>query len=269
MMENTTAEFTGLTGAELRRIVEDLTSKYPQGPRRRLTKDHYEKVDVWSDAYGKYVSDVRIKPQCVGKMATGITEANLLSWGYDRVHLFALGISDEASAKLLISRLDTTCPRSGPGLTRSARRLWSRVKPAWNAVRRDGAAGIWNVSMGQAPYGSIWYRGISVWARDRAEAEAQALLVGPSTGMDVSWVSSLHISFTRLGTPDQATDISVKLASAEVTRIRELIKQKERDIATLRAKLEEEERKMGMVMGGIMLLSPVDDDGGSEAEVAQ
>lgn len=265
MMENTTAEFTGLTPQETRRIVRDLIEKYPRGPRGRLTKGCYEAAQVWSEAYHRMVPEVQIRPELAGRL--GLTDDNLQSWGYDPVHLYALGIRSEDEAKRLVGRFDPAL-QDGPGLTRRGRRLWTRVKWSVSRVQTRGAAGIWTVRSAAARYGSLWYRGISVWARSESEAEAQARLIGPSTGLQPNW--TLLVSFRSLGTPDEASSASVATVNLEVNRIRDLIEAKERELETLQIRLQEETERVGMAMGGIMLLSvPMDDSEEGQAEEVQ
>jgi len=267
MMENATAEFTGLTPQETHRIVKDLVEKYPRGPHGRLTKECYEPAQVWSEAYHKMVPEVRLRPNLAARTDLRLTDDNLQSWGYDPVLLYALGIRSEDEAKRLLQMLEPGTP-DGPSLTRRGRRLWSRTKWSLAHIQSQGAAGIWHVMTRSAPYGSHWYRGISVWARGRTEAEAQALLIGPSTGLQSNW--TLSVEFMCLGTPEQATSSSIATVNLEVDRLRNQIADRERDLEQLRLRLAHQLEIAGGAMGGIMLLStPMDDSEVGQSEEVQ
>lgn len=252
-------ETRAVNTASTRRIVRDLTEKYPAGPHGVLTKNHYASVQVWSDAYRRYVMGVELRPEMIGRVF--ITEANKKHFGYDPLELFKLGITSEETAKNLISSLYPSL--RGAGVTRKARLLWTRTKEAVRHIMREGTEGIWTASSYHAEYGSMW-RNMQIWGTSRADIEAQVRLIGPMTGLKPEW--NLDIKFNRLGTRDEATQAAAALAADRVNRLKRDIESHRKSILKLEKELEEETQAMNRNMGGVMLLAESDSD---EQEAAQ
>lgn len=245
--------------SETRRLVEDLTDKYPRGPRRLLNRNHYTTGSEWSEHYRTYKPTVKLRPELVGHL--GMTELTVQHWGYEPLQLFKLGIRGEESARDLVKSLYTDV--KGATLTRRARLLWARLKPAVSYVLKNGAEGIWSVSSYYASYGSLW-RDMKIWGASRTDVEAQVRLIGPMTGLNSEW--PLEIKFHDLGSQEEATQHAIKHANLRVSRIKSDIEQHQRSITKLEKELEEEMKLAAQSMGGIMLLSGAGDD---EQEAAQ
>ena len=245
--------------SETRRLVEDLTDKYPRGPRRLLNRNHYAMESAWSDHYRTYKPTVKLRPELASYL--GMTELAAQHWGYEPLQLFKLGVRSEDDARDLVKSLYTDV--KGPTLTRRSRLLWSRLKPAVSYILKTGAEGIWSVSSYHAPYGSLW-RDMKIWGACKTDVEAQVRLIGPMTGLKPDW--PLDIKFHDLGSPEEATQHAVRHANMRASRIKSDIETRRREIAKLEKELEEEMKLAAQSMGGIMLLSGSGDD---EQEVAQ
>lgn len=252
-------ETRAVNTASTRRIVRDLTEKYPAGPHGILRKNHYRSGEVYSEAYRRLVPAVVLDHAMVGRAY--VTEANIKHFGYEPLELFKLGVSSEDSSKSLIVSLYPTL--RGPGITRKARLLWMRVREAVRHIMREGTEGIWVASSYHAEYGNMW-RHMQIWGTSRADVEAQVRLIGPMTGLRPEW--NLEIKFNRLGTRDEATTAAASLASDRVNRIKRDIETHRKSIIKLEKELEEETLAMNRNLGGVMLLAGTEDD---EQEVAQ
>lgn len=245
--------------AETRRLVEDLTDKYPRGPRRLLNRNHYTTSSEWSDHYRTYKPTVKLRPELAGYL--GMTELAAQHWGYEPLQLFKLGVRGEESARDLVKSLYSDV--KGATLTRRARLLWARLKPAVSHIMKNGAEGIWSVTSYHAPYGSLW-RDMKIWGACKTDVEAQVRLIGPMTGLKPDW--PLDIKFHDLGSPDEATQHAVRHANMRVSRIKSDIEVRRREIERLEKELEEEMKLAAQSMGGIMLLSGTGDEEQEEAQ---
>lgn len=245
--------------SEIRRLVKDLTDKYPRGPLRVLNRNHYTTSSEWSEHYRTYKPTVKLQPELGGHL--GMTELTVQHWGYEPLELFKLGVRSEDNAKDLIRSLYTDV--KGAALTRRARLLWARLKPAVTYIMKNGAEGIWSVYSYHAAYGSLW-RDMKIWGASRTDVEAQVRLIGPMTGLKPEW--PLEIKFHDVGSPEDATQHAIKHANMRASRIKSEIEQRRREIAKLEKELEEEMKLAAQNMGGIMLLSGTGDD---EQEAAQ
>lgn len=237
--------------AGIRRIVRDLTEKYPAGPRGVLTKNHYVSTSVWSDAYRREVPGLALRPDLVGRVY--ITEANIKHFGYEPLELFKLGINSEETSKELIKSLYPSLTR--PSITRKGRLLYTRIREARMIIMRDGTEGIWSVSSYAAPYGSLW-RNMEIFGANRADVESQVRLIGPMTGLSPDW--RIDVKFARLGNRDEATQSAARLAAERVNRIKREIESHRTHIAKLEKELESETQMMNRNLGGVMLLAGTD-----------
>ena len=245
--------------AETRRIVDDLMSKYPRGPKNRFARSHYVECSEWSEAYRRHRPSHKLNPDLIG--VGGLTELTVQHWGYEPMQLFKLGARGEDSSKELIKSLYTGL--KGPGITRRGRLLWSRVKHAVKYVYQTGGEGIWSVQSHSADYGSLW-RDMKIWGASKEDVEARVRLIGPMTGLAPEW--RLDIKFHDVGTPDDATQFAVTQANMKVNRLRRSIESYRKQLAAAETELEEELKNAAQSMGGIMLLSG---DQNEEQEASQ
>ena len=116
--------------------------------------------------------------------------------------------------------------------------------------------GLWKVQDWSAPWGTPLYKGVLVYAEDKASAEAQAFpvlaLLGGST-------QNCNTHFYGTGTPASATQYNTRLAGEVVRKWEKRIETLEKDLADARASLEEAKVANGRAFAAIMLLGPTED----------
>lgn len=261
-----TGRLSGLTPSEAKAIVKDLVEKYPRGPKRRQLPGDYRRVTVWSHHYQREIEDWVLRWEDPMVMTRcGLTQVTVGHYGYDPVQLYRLGVTTEEEAEDLIHLTEDV--KSRHSLTRRARRLWRRLTAAVKYVQQHGTAGIWLVSSSDVDWNSPWRGGMPIWASSQAEAEAQARIIGPSSGLTTN--ARLTASFGRLGTPQEALEVAAEKVNHRINHLKQRIEQLEKDLAGCRSLLAEETARAARTMGGIMLLSGDDTEGGESEEVQQ
>jgi hypothetical protein len=179
-------------------------------------------------------------------------------WGYNPRVLFGLMDGLDPSVGGARKLVDLHEPGlSQAAQTKRARRLWSRLKLAWDHVKENGMPGIWFARSWDSPYGSVW-RSLPVWAETREEAEARVRVVGPMLGLQENW--RLEFKFERTGTPEEATRELLSAINDKARRHETTVRELEDRLAKARERLEEEQRSVAGLAGAAMLLAPLPKD---------
>lgn len=251
---------TVILNSTQRAAFRDLGEKYPSGPAGRLKRRHYKIVRAWSSQYN------RTTPQSVvleTVPAHVCDPSRAQFFGYDPVDLLAMGISDTSNSRLAAR----ACAKEGESYATSHRRAklaLSRIDEAIAHVRKVGTTGIWSVSSPYAATGSLWSYA-RIWGETKAAVEAQVRLIGPMTGLNPVW--TIDIRFDRLGTREEAMKDVMTVITRGVNSLKNDLKMYQERVRTVEQKLAAETEKLSALMGGVMLLSGVEED--SEKEAAQ
>ena len=244
-----------LNPTHARSIIDDLVTKYPAGPRRRLRPAHYT-------SYGRGAGSYTVSGEAMTQL--GLSEIERKCFGYDPLELFKLGIAGDDSARRCLINLYPDI--KGPKLTRRSRLLWERVSDAYHHVMANGHEGIWTVRSRNAPGGNVWYDGLPFWGKTAAEAESQARTIGPMMDLNLTW--RLIVDFKSLGTKEDAFNAAVSHVQKKANKLRNEIDTYKKAVANLEKLLQEENEKAVKLLGGVMLLTP-DDEQAQEQEAAQ
>lgn len=248
-------ESSYLDPTHARRIIDDLVTKYPVGPQRRLRPTHYT-------SYGRGARTNAVSHEAMTQL--GLSEIQRKCFGYDPLELFKLGVTGEDSARRRLINLYAGI--TGPKLTRRSRLLWERVSDAWQHIMISGHEGIWSVSSRHAPADSVWRQGLPFWGRTAAEAESQARTIGPMMDLNLTW--RLTVDFKSLGTKEGAFNAAVRQVQLKADKLRKEIDSYKTALAHMEKQLQEENEKAVKLLGGVMLLTP-DDEQAQEQEAAQ
>lgn len=262
---NAIDRLSGLTPSEAASIVKDLVEKYPRGPKRRQLPGDYARSTVWSYHYRREIETWVLKRDPGVMTRCGLTPVTVEFCGYDPVQLYRLGAKSEEEAEDLIHLSGDVQTRHS--LTRRSRRLWRRLESALKHVQQYGTAGIWLVSSIDVEWNNPWRRGMPIWASSATEAEAQARIVGPTSGLATN--ARLDVTFDRLGTPREAVEGAATKVNSRINQLKERIVDLERNLNGCRSQLAEEMDRASRMMGGIMLLSVDGHENGETEEVQQ
>ena len=240
---------------QIRHLIKDLSEKYPRGPMRRLNSRDYRKTELWSDAYKKYVPGVALSQSLLDRATNslGITQRNIHFFGYDPLDLYKIceKWSNEGDVKAYIRTLMPECV--GSKLTRRARLLWVRMRPAVIFIKREGTEGIWRAWSNEALDLTSMWRDAYLYGVNKADVESQVRLIGPMTGFKPEW--SLSITFDRLGTRDEAMQKLTHILTHRVNSIKLRLDYARKELAGLEREYEQANSIMICNMGGAMLLS--------------
>lgn len=146
-------------------IVDDLLLRYPKGVRRKLTKFDYnvdEKYDYSRQTHVKLVS----------------CSSTNQYWGWSKEDLFDLNFKNSDQVERYVKNRwfkDAITHRGGYGskrstLTRRTRRIWERIKPAIDAVKEEGAGGVYKIKASSYSGASFGH----IYASSKAQAESIA-----------------------------------------------------------------------------------------------
>jgi len=257
-----------ISESTMRRMAKDLTAKYPKGPYSALTPKHYQVAHEWCGKRRRDVSVFTVRPELSENSWLRLTPETVSGYGYTDQQLYMLitdnGKEPDGSFESVLKIVKRLCNVNGPGATRRANILHMRTRRAYRNVRNTGMPGLWHVCSRHAPYGTLW-RDMILWGNNRNEVEAQARLIGPMTGLDPNW--SIDIEFQRWGSPDTAMTHAIDHANHRQKRLESEIASLERRLAETREALEAERLIAAKSMGGIMLLSPADENEEKEGEL--
>lgn len=241
-------------------IINDLCEKYPTGPRGRIRKDHYVQREQWVSEYARY-KQVHV---LASPLPFHGVELNPF-FGYNPVDLYKLEVRSLDAAKAAVS--GRRPGESQQGLTRRARLLWSRVRPAIEQVKKTGTTGAWCISFKAFDWGHPLRCGLYFHADTAAGAEAQARFIAPMLG--ASPEMQIDINFHDIITPDEASRLNG-------VAVNKTLNEKLREIAALEIRLknareaaETLRETAGKMMGAVMLLNTEDEEpdaGEKEAE---
>lgn len=253
---------TVILNSTQRAAFRDLGEKYPSGPAGRLKRRHYKIVRLWSNHYNRLTPQSVVLETVPGNVCD---PSRAQFFGYDPVELMALGISDTSNSRLAAR----ACAKEGESYATSHRRAklaLSRIEDAIIHVRNVGTTGIWSVSSPYAATGSLWTYA-RIWGETKEAVEAQARLIGPMTGLNPDW--TISIRFERLGTREDAMKDVMTHITRGVNSLKNDLKMYQERVRTVEQKLAAETEKLSALMGGVMLLSGVEEDSENEKEAAQ
>jgi hypothetical protein len=238
-------------------IINDLCEKYPTGPRGRIRKDHYVQQEQWVSEYARY-KQVHV---LAAPLPFHGVELNPF-FGYNPVDLYKLEVRTLDAAKDAVR--GRRPGESQQALTRRARLLWSRMRPAIEHVKKTGTTGAWCISFKAFDWGHPLRCGLYFHADTAAGAEAQARFIAPMLG--ASPEMQIDINFHDIITPDEAS----RLNGVAVNRT---LNEKLREIAGLETRLksareaaETLRETAGKMMGAVMLLNTEEEPDAGEKE---
>ena len=224
------------------------------GPLGNLVKRDYTLKTRWVYEYNRDVKWVTLLP---GRALTRGLNSDWEQWyGYNPVHLYALGITSESEAKRFAAEIWT-----GKAAARRGRLVWCRIEKAIQHVRVRGTTGLWEVSDYRAQRGSLPRRGLVVHATSEEHALAQFAVVAPMLGYAPS--NTLHAGFKQLGTPEDAARLNVRRVNRKVDQLKTKIDSLRHQLEMAEEELVEATARVGAKMSAVMLL------GVAEAEAAE
>lgn len=248
------------TNTSKTQIIKDLCQKYPTGPRGRIRKDHYIEKECWVSEYARY-KQVHV---LASPLPFHGVELNPF-FGYNPIDLYKLEVRSLDGAKSAVAR---NCPGdTQQGLTRRARLLWSRLRPAVDHVKKTGTTGAWCVSFKGFDWGHPLRTGLYFHADTAASAEAQARFISPMLGAPPE--TQLDVTFHDIITPDDAGRLNGESINRSLNAKLHEIDDLERRLKRKREEAEGLREAAGKMMGAVMLLNTEDEEpdaGEKEAE---
>ena len=232
-----------------KKAINDLTEKFPAGPRGRLTKKHYIERREYVDTYARTAPIQQLMEGLSEFYAAPGTER---SFGYDPVFLFKLKIRDEKDAiKSIEAALVGGDDPSIKACKRRGRRLWSRLSDIVSRVRREGTEGIWTARYREADYSTTLNWGIALYAKNKADAESQIALIAPMMGVQTHWRPT--VTFDDCGTAADVFARNTTALNRRVDGLKQDVARYEKDLAAKRLALAAETKITGDIMSAIML----------------
>jgi|1_EtaG_2_1085319.scaffolds.fasta_scaffold00839_7 hypothetical protein len=125
--------FKIISDHERDQIVDDLLKKFPQGPRKRLTKDDYEVKERWSSF-----------KNCYAKIVVPLVS----NFGYTQEQIVKVhwAMDEERIRPYIRERWPTIGVKA---VSRRENRLEERIAPIVNSFKGSSGRGVWNVRFGE------------------------------------------------------------------------------------------------------------------------